>query len=204
MQRDRSAKIPQYHCHQNPPYDSPALSRLGSSVASTGSTPTDQKFNFLVLLLRPISDKALFLICFSSLAFFISERDLRESSLANSVEFGHMAMLFPAKQAKLNFNIIFYLSRLSTCCRRACIGHLIYLIWWQTANKGLFCWFSTKWIWLSYYMLSWIGWETQRGCSKRYVTNMVSEPGFCQPWVWEEVSFRYMPTVWQKDLMTND
>lgn len=140
MQRDRSAKIPQYHCHQNPPYDSPALSRLGSSVASTGSTPTDQKFLFLVLLLRPISDKALFLICFSSLAFFISERDLRESSLANSVEFGHMAMLFPAKHAKFQSHFGFFppeyllpqslhwtfdLSNLVANCQQGSVGFLL-------------------------------------------------------------------------------
>ena len=138
----------------------------------------------------------------STLLSFLLIASLLSWMRFNNAKFGHMAMLFPAKQANWNFNLIFGLSHLSICCRRACIGHLIYLIWWQTANKGLFCWFSTKWIWLSYYTLSWIGWETQTGCSKRDVTNMVLEPWFCQPWVWEEVSFGYMPTVWQKDLMT--
>lgn len=141
---------------QNPPYDSPALSRLGSSVTSTRSTPTEKKFLFFY---RPIliSNKALFLICFSFLAFFISEGDPRESSLANSVEFWHMAMLFPAKHAKWNFNLIFYFSRLSTCCRRACIGHLIYQIWWQTANKGLLGFYSVDLAVLLVAVLNWLG-----------------------------------------------
>ena len=91
------------------------------------------------------------------LAFFISEGDPRESSLANSVEFWHMAMLFPAKHAKWNFNLIFYFSRLSTCCRRACIGHLIYQIWWQTANKGLLGFYSVDLAVLLVAVLNWLG-----------------------------------------------
>lgn len=159
MQRDRSAKIPQYHCHQNPPYDSPALSRRGSSVASTRSTPTDQKCLFFYDFFGQSQSQIKqfhCLICFSSLAFFLFERDLRESSLANSLEFGHMAMLFPAKHAKWNFNLIFDFSRLSTCCRRACIGHLIYVILWQTANKGLLVFYSVDLAVLLVAVLNWL------------------------------------------------
>lgn len=77
--------------------------------------------------------------------------------MANSVEFWHMAMLFPAKHAKWNFNLIFNFSRLSTCCRRACIGHLIYQIWWQTANKGLLGFYSVDLAVLLVAVLNWLG-----------------------------------------------
>lgn len=43
------------------------------------------------------------------------------------------------------WNLIFYLSRLSTCCRRACIGQLIFLIRWQIANKGALI-YNVTWI----------------------------------------------------------
>lgn len=66
-------------------------------------------------------------------------------------------MLFLAKHAKWNFNLIFDFSRLSTCCRRACIRHLIYRIWWQTANRGLLGFYSVDLAVLLVAVLNWLG-----------------------------------------------